>query len=57
MRIGGNSSNGLRAVLKGNIRLLKFILHTDKKLLFGFLIKPIHKFQEILYQKISSVKH
>lgn len=55
MKMGGNSSNGFRAILRGNLRLLKFIWHTDKKLMFGFLIKPLHKFQEILYQKILSV--
>ena len=48
MKIGGNSSAGLIAVLKGNISILKFILRRNPILLLGLLLKPFYKLNEFL---------
>ena len=48
MKIGGNSSAGLKAVLKGNISILKFILRKNPLLLLGLFLKPIYKLNEFL---------
>ena len=48
MKLGGNSSRSLKAVLNANIIILKFILRTNPLLIFGFVFKPIHKAIEYL---------
>lgn len=53
MKMGGNSSAGFMAVLRGNARLLKFIWSTDKGLIFGFFLKPLHKLEEIIIAPFS----
>ena len=48
MKIGGNSSAGLVAVLKGNLNIFKFIIKTNPLLLFGLVLKPLYKIKEFV---------
>lgn len=51
MKMGGNSSANLKAIIKGNLSILKYILRKNPLLIFGLLLKPIHKFNE--FQKVK----
>jgi glycosyltransferase involved in cell wall biosynthesis len=53
MKIGGNSSAGIKAVLKGNIRLMQFMVRKNPLLLLGLALKPFHKTVE--YYKAGRV--
>ena len=46
MKIGGNSSAGVLAVFKGNVRLMQFMIKKNPLLLFGLALKPFHKLAE-----------
>jgi len=48
MKTGGNSSRGIRRVLRHNIGILRYILLNDPLLLPGFVLKPAHKIAEIV---------
>ena len=54
MKMGGNSSAGFKAVYRGNLRLLKYIINRDIMLLPGFFIfKPFHKLYELVLARIK----
>ena len=53
MKLGGHSSSNISAVLKANIGIFKFILKTNPLLIFGLILKPLHKIQEFLLSKLS----
>lgn len=46
MKMGGNSSANLKAILKGNLSILKYMLRKNPLLIFGLLLKPYHKIKE-----------
>ena len=48
MKMGGNSSRSLKAIINANIIIIKFILRTNPLLIFGLMFKPIHKALEYL---------
>lgn len=52
MRIGGNSSANMQAVLKANLKILDFIFRTDILLVPGFFLKPIYKVSEYIKAKV-----
>ena len=53
MKLGGNSSSNLKAILKANIGIFKYIINTNPLLIFGLILKPFYKFQEFLISKIN----
>ena len=53
MKLGGNSSSNIRAILKANFGIFKFILKTNPLLIFGLILKPLYKIQEFLLSKLS----
>ena len=53
MKIGGNSSRSLLAILKSNGLIARFICQKNPLLLFGLLLKPVHKASEYLRAKAS----
>ena len=52
MKLGGNSSSNVRAILKANTGIFKFIIKTNPILVFGLILKPIYKLQEFLLSKL-----
>ena len=53
MRIGGNSSASLKAILFANLRMLKFMALTDPLLIPGLFLKPAHKSIQFLKAKLK----
>lgn len=53
MKLGGNSSSNIRAILKANFGIFKFILKTNPLLILGLILKPLYKMQEFLLSKLN----
>ena len=46
MKMGGNSSASLKAIIKANFRIFRYLLAKNPFALAGLMIKPIYKFEE-----------
>lgn len=57
MKLGGNSSSNIRAVLKANFGIFKFILKTNPLLIIGIILKPIYKSHEFLLSRLMNLKN
>lgn len=55
MRIGGNSSASLKAILLANLKMLSFMARTDPLLIPGLFLKPAYKSIQFLKARRKSV--
>ncbi len=51
MKLGGNSSSNLKAIIYANFNLIKFMIKTNPILIFGMILKPFYKINEVLISR------
>lgn len=53
MKMGGNSSRNIKAIMKANLRMMRYAIVTNPALLLGFALKPLHKLREFSRARLA----